>query len=246
MTNQFFRWTALAGAVAMCSCVSPNSLKKKSASYQSLPTGERVALFNGKDLSGWVPDVPAADDNSSIDASFIVRDGKLVSLGKPLGHLITTSEYEDYRLILEYRFSDKPGNCGVLVHTSKPRVLYDMFPASVEVQMQHKQAGDFWCIGENIKVPNMADRRPRRDGQKWGGLKGDARHIKNLTDGSEKPLGEWNRMEIICKGDEIVVWVNGDLVNHGYGSSVDAGKIAIQAEGSEVEFRKIDLYPIRF
>ena len=53
-------------------------------------------------------------------------------------------------------------------------------------------------------------------------------------------------MEIICKGDEVVVWVNGDLVNHGYDATVESGKIAIQAEGSEVEFRRIDLYPWSF
>ena len=35
----------------------------------------------------------------------------------------------------------------------------------------------------------------------------------NLTDNSEKPFGEWNKMEIWCKGNEIKVWVNGDLVN---------------------------------
>ena len=30
----------------------------------------------------------------------------------------------------------------------------------------------------------------------------------------EKPLGEWNQMEITCQGDEITVRVNGVLVNH--------------------------------
>ena len=119
-----------------------------------------------------------------------------------------------------------------------------MFPASIEVQMQHKHAGDFWVIGEDIKVPDMEARRPLRDGQKYGGFKGDARHIHNLTDDSEKELGEWNRMEIICKGDEIIVWVNGDLVNHGYDATVKSGKISLQAEGSEVEFRRVDLYPL--
>ncbi len=30
------------------------------------------------------------------------------------------------------------------------------------------------------------------------------RHL-NLTDDSEKPIGQWNKMEIVCKGDEIIV-----------------------------------------
>lgn len=239
------RWSALFAALMMSSCVSSNQLLRKSEAYQSLPTDGKIALFNGRNLQGWTSDVPEADKNPSVKPSFIVRDGKLVSLGEPRGHLVTTSAHADYRLVVEYRFPQKPGNCGVLVHASTPRVLYKMFPASIECQMQHQHAGDFWCIGENIKVPDMKERRPKKDGQRWGGLQPDARHIHNLTDGSEKPLGEWNRMEILCKGREVVVWVNGDLVNHGYGATVSSGKIALQAEGSEVEFRKVDLYPLQ-
>lgn len=239
-----FGLIATAAALGLSACVSSERLFDKSTQYRAMPIGHCVKLFDGKSLAGWEADVPKADENPDIEPSFIVREGKLVSLGKPRGHLVTTSTYADYRLVVEYRFPGEPGNCGVLVHSSTPRVLYDMFPASIEVQMQHQHAGDFWCIGENIKVPDMEERRPRREGQQWGGYKGDARHIHNLTDGSEKPLGEWNRMEIICKGDEVVVWVNGDLVNHGYGASVQSGKIALQAEGSEVEFRRLELYPL--
>ena len=36
----------------------------------------------------------------------------------------------------------------------------------------------------------------------------------------------------------------GDLVNYGYNMTANKGKIAIQAEGSEVEFRKLELTPI--
>jgi hypothetical protein len=66
----------------------------------------------------------------------------------------------------------------------------------------------------------------------------------NLTDGSENPPGEWNTMIIECFEDEIKVWVNGDLVNHGFNCTANKGQIALQAEGSEVEFRKIEITPI--
>jgi hypothetical protein len=209
-----------------------------------LAAGETVALFNGKDLSGWHADVPAADKNPAAAPSFIVRDGKLVSLGEPRGHLITDKVFADYKLVVEYRFAKGGGNCGVLVHSSKPRFLSDMFPQSIEVQMMHQNAGDFWCIGENIEVPDMDQRRPHKEGQKFGGGPADARRIVNLTDGSEKPLGEWNRMEIECKGAEVKVWVNGTVVNHGHNATATKGKIALQAEGAEVEFRKVELTPV--
>jgi hypothetical protein len=202
---------------------------------------QTVQLFNGKDLTGWYADVPAADEKSDVQPSFAVRDGMLVSLGKPEGHLLTDGEYDNYRLTVEYRFPKEAGNCGVLVHASKPRALYGMFPQSIEVQMHHGNAGDFWCIGENIEVPDMERRRPRREGQQFGGGPQDARRILNLTDDSEKPLGEWNTMEIECRGDEIKVWVNGALVNHGTKCTASKGKIAIQAEGTELEFRKLEL-----
>ncbi len=201
-----------------------------------------IALFNGKDLTGWHTDIPEFDTNRTAIMPFIVRNGMLVSLGTPGGHLITDSSFHDYRLRVRYRFAGKPGNCGVLVHASTPRALYQMFPKSIEVQMMHENAGDFWCIVENIEVPNMEKRRGSK--KNWGITEGKERRIINLTDGSEKPPGEWNDMEIECRGNTISVWINGQLVNRGTNCTASSGQIAIQAEGSEVEFSKIELQQI--
>jgi Domain of Unknown Function (DUF1080) len=204
--------------------------------------GKPRSLFNGKDLMGWHVDIPAADSNPRLPSAFVVRNGLLVSLGEPRGHLITDSSYRNYRLEVEYRFPAAPGNAGVLVHASTPRALYGMFPRSVEVQMEHGNAGDFWCILEDIQVPDMESRRgPRAE---WGTTEGKARRIRNLTDSSEKALGEWNTMVIEAVGRAIRVWVNGDLVNDGSDATADHGQIALQAEGSEVEFRKLLLSPL--
>jgi hypothetical protein len=204
--------------------------------------GESKPLFNGKDLTGWHFDVPELEHDAKARKPFVVREGMLVSLGDPRGHLITDAVYQNYRLEAEYRFPKEPGNCGVLVHASTPRALYKMFPQSLEVQMMHENAGDFWCIVEDITVPDMEARRgPKED---WGITEGKARRILNLTDGSEKPPGQWNRMVIECYGDAIKVWVNDILVNHGSNCTATQGQIAVQAEGSEVEFRKLVLTPI--
>jgi hypothetical protein len=203
---------------------------------------EPRSLFNGTDLTGWHVDVPAMDNNPDTINPFIVRNGMLVSLGTPGGHLITDSVFQNYRLEVEYRFAGKPGNCGVLVHASTPRALYKMFPKSLEVQMMHENAGDFWCIVEDITVPDMEERRGPKE--EWGITEGKGRRIKNLTDGSENPVGEWNNMTIECVEDEIKVWVNGNMVNHGFNCTATKGQIAVQAEGSEVEFRKLELTPI--
>ncbi len=199
-------------------------------------------LFNGRDLTGWHVDVPVADSSVRLRNPFVVRNGLLVSLGEPRGHLLTNSSFRDYRLKIEYRFAAAPGNAGVLVHASTPRALYGMFPRSIEVQMEHGNAGDFWCILEDIRVPDME--RRRGPAAEWGTTEGKARRIRNLTDDSEKPVGEWNTMVIEAVGRSIRVWVNGHLVNDGSDATADRGRIALQSEGSEVEFRKLSLAPI--
>lgn len=205
-------------------------------------TAQSKSLFNGKDFSGWHVDVPKMDTDPNLKSPFIIRNGLLVSMGDPRGHLITDKVYRNYRLEVEYRFPGEPGNCGILVHASTPRALSKMFPQSIEVQMFHENAGDFWCIAEDISVPNMVERRGPKE--EWGGTAGKKRRILNLTDGSEKPLGSWNTMIIECLDRKIKVWVNGDLVNYGYDCTADRGQIAVQAEGAEVEFRKMMLTPI--
>jgi len=202
-----------------------------------------LQLFNGTDLSGWHIDVPDLDDQPNGINPFIIRDGRLVSLGNPRGHLITDKSFDNYRIEAKYRFVGEPGNCGILVHASTPRSLYKMFPKSIEVQMMHENAGDFWCIVEDISVPNMLERRGPQE--EWGITEGKKRRILNLTDHSEKALGEWNTMTIECLDDQIKVWVNGEVVNHGSGATAQSGQIAVQAEGAEVAFEYIRLTPIK-
>jgi len=187
-------------------------------------------------------DVPAADTVPGLASPFAMRDGRLVIAGEPRGHLITDATYRNYRLVVEYRFPASPGNAGVLIHASTPRALYAMFPQSVEVQMESGNAGDFWCIVEDITVPDMVRRRgPRAE---WGITEGKGRRIKHLVDGLEKPLGEWNRMVVEAVGRTVTVTLNGTRVNVGTNATADRGQIAIQSEGAAVEIRRLDLTPL--
>lgn len=187
-------------------------------------------LFNGKDLTGWTyhldrPDVKMEDVWS-------VKDGVLHCKGKPAGYLLTKKDdFENYVLTLEWRWPEKGGNNGVLVHVTKPGAL-GVWPKSLEVQLANGEAGDFWVIGTTIDVKNAEKRRQ------------DRRHL-NLSDGDEKPLGEWNTMEITCRGDEVLVKVNGKLVNHATNVSQTKGAIALQSEGTPIEFRHIRLTKLK-
>lgn len=191
--------------------------------------GKTVELFNGKNLEGWTYHL--ADENVPMDAVWSVKDGILRCKGQPAGYLLTKkNDFSNYVLNVEWRWPGKGGNNGVLVHVSTPGAL-GVWPKSLEVQLGSGDAGDFWVIGTDIDVENEAERKENR------------RHI-NLTDDSEKPLGEWNSMEITCRGDEVIVKVNGDLVNHATNSTVTEGAIALQSEGTPIEFRKVELTPL--
>ena len=188
--------------------------------------GKPITLFNGKNLEDW--GFHLDDKNVPMDAVWSVKDGILHCIGKPAGYIVTKQDdFHYYRLVVEWRWPGKGGNNGVLVHVSTPEEL-GVWPKSLEVQLGADNAGDFWIIGTKIDVENIEKRRE------------DRRHL-NLTDDSEKPLGEWNTMEITCKGDEVIVRVNGDLVNHATKCSERRGAIALQSEGTPIEFRKVEL-----
>jgi len=196
--------------------------------------GKTIQLFNGKDLSGWThylwnSEMKSQDTTTPASAVWSVQDGILVCQGKPTGYIKTVEEFENYRLSVEWRWPEgtERGNNGVLVHTSTPNAL-GQWPRSIEVQLAKGNAGDFWVIGTELEVPDLETRRQGR------------RHL-NLTDNSEKPAGQWNRMEIECRGDEIKVWVNGDLVNHASKCNVTRGAICLQSEGALIHFRKVEL-----
>ncbi len=207
----------------------------------SIPThaddNAKVRLFNGQDLSGWTPFLwdrfaGKQDTTTPADTVWTVQEGVLVCRGRPTGYLRTKKEYQNYKLELEWRWPEETstGNSGVLVHTTTPQAL-GQWPKSIEVQLYTRNAGDFWVIGTTLKVPDAENRVKGR------------RHI-NLTNDSEKPFGQWNKMEVICQGAEIKVFVNGDLVNHASDCSATSGAIALQSEGAEIHFRNVELTPL--
>jgi len=195
-----------------------------------------VVLFNGKDLTGWTPVL--ANMSVKPEDVWSVKDGVLICKGKdkPSGYLRSVKDdYADYTLRLQWRFpaGTPGGNSGVLVHASTPNAL-GVWPKSLEAQLNHLNAGDIWVIPETttIQIDNPTGRIMGR------------RHY-NLTDDSEKPIGEWNDYEIIASGDELTIKVNGVLVNHATKCSISKGAICLQAERADIDFRDIRLTPLK-
>ena len=181
---------------------------------------EPQPLFNGKDFDGWTFDV--LDSAVKPEAVWSVSEGILICKGRPPGVIRTVKEYSNYDLIVEWRWAPgaKPGNSGVLVHASTPREMF-AWPKSIEVQLAHENAGDFWTIGETLTV---ADSQPQ--GRRWWKKRGC----------NENPPGEWNTARIRCEDRKVTVWINGKLMNEGTDLSVTKGAICLQSELGAVHF----------
>ena len=202
-----------------------------------------VPLFNGKDLSGWKAYGRAAKDGPTkeIDASetWSVADGILKGTGKPTGFLITENEYANYAFSLKWRYPKdlKAGNSGVLIHCQKENVVW---PVCIEAQLRSGRAGDLWLqTAADVKLTVDPARRDADDKT--------MRHIWRSPKGEpiERPFGEWNDMEIACKDGSISVAVNGKVVNEGKECNLKKGRIALQAEGTEIHFKDVRIQVLK-
>lgn len=207
----------------------------------------RSALFSGHDYTGWVADNAVDPGNPDPNALFTIVGDCLVSRKGAFGHLITEHDYSDYVFSLDYRLPATGGNGSVLVHVSDLDALrtksLNRFPKSIEFKIRHRDAGDVYCVQEDICVADMEKYRPREPGQKWGGAPEDARHIDPLAD-AERPAGEWNHLELRCSGRTINAWLNGVHIFDGFDCTADHGRISLQAGGDAVEFKSVMLGPL--
>ena len=203
------------------------------------PLAEPVDLLAGG-LDEWLFVTDAGHGESQGVAS--VEDGVLRLSGAPVGALTTRRWYRDYTLELEWRWSgDQAGNSGLLVHASTP-LSWHGWPRCLEIQLRSGDAGDFILMGDHVGLrPNdeaeaIAPATPTNPDIR--------RRVENLADGLERPVGEWNTMRVVCRGGDVEVSVNGTLANVGRAMTIEEGAIALQSEGTPIEFRVARLTPL--
>jgi hypothetical protein len=189
---------------------------------------EKTMLWNGRDFAGWK--LYTGEPNYDVTKTWSIKDDLIRCEGKPAGYMRTENDYADYLFHVEWRWPGKGGNNGVLVYMSGPDVVW---PKSLECQLLSGNAGDFWVIG-GLETAEHAK----------GGKRVKGRRTIKLKDSSEKPLGQWNTYDIICKDDWIVVMVNGVVQNVATKCSARSGKICLQSEGTPIEYRNIYIEPL--
>ena len=125
----------------------------RAASAETAEAEDWLALFNGKNLDGWVPKITGHALGDNYSDTFRVSQGVLKvsydgyeSFDGRFGHLFFEKPYAYYRLRIEYRFTGEqapggPGawavrNSGVMVHSQAPETMpvAQDFPISIEAQ----------------------------------------------------------------------------------------------------------------
>lgn len=179
-------------------------------------------FFEEKDANNWVYIIK---DKSLVPSSvFKMKEGILQISGVSSGYLRTQKTYSDYTLELEWRWTNKLGNSGVLVHIQAKDTIW---PVCYQVQQRSDAAGDIICM-------NGLWAKECKDSVKFT--------VPKYLASNEKALGEWNAMKVICKKNTLKVFINGILQNNITGLTVNKGFIGFQNEGTPMEFRRMRIY----
>ena len=228
---QLIRATAVAAALAAVGCKSgpeaPAPASPSAAATSAAPPvlTAPVALFNGKDTSGWV---------QVLDSKWTVEDGVLLARQDPKGRrdgeswLITEKDFTDFLLAVKFRVT-AGGNSGVFLRD----------PLSRAARLGAPDGGNPgpWESGVEANINAVDPEYPT--GSIWAIAKG--------TKGVEH-AGDWNDMVIEVRGDKVSTWVNGQpTVSNATQTRSPKGGIGLQRHGTPtyadklVEFKQIDI-----
>ena len=235
---------------------------------------EKIELFNGHNLAGWYSWLAPTKYLDPREVFSVVNGSMRVSGEVPgyLATARSYRNYRlvvEYKWGERTYGAKTVRNSGLLLHASGPDGNHSPWMAAIECQIAQGCVGDFIVIrgeddkGKVIPVTMTSDTMVASDGRtRWsrGGTptrysgkqfwwsKHEPGFEENIdTRGKEdvdSPLGQWTRVECICRDDRITVLVNGIEVNECYGVYPAAGKILLESEGSEILFRKIELLPL--
>jgi hypothetical protein len=235
---------------------------------------DTIHLFNGTDLSNFYTFIKDRGRGVDPQKVFTVEDGMLHISGEEFGCVTTEKEFDNYRLVVEFKWGEKTWgvrvgkamDSGVLVHSVGEDGGYSgTWMHSIECQMIEGGTGDLLVVGDKSEAFSLTcpvakekqgdcyvfqpDGVPAtvHDGRiNWYGRDPewkDAFRFRGKQD-VEKPAGEWNVYDITVDGPNIVVKLNGTVVNRAFDVKPRRGRIQIQSEGAEVFVRRVELTPL--
>jgi predicted neuraminidase len=196
-----------------------------------------LPLFNGRDLAGWVPMNVAAGGRP--DDTFTVRDGMIVSTGKPTGVMRTDRMYENFVVEMEWKHLEPAGNAGLFIWGDGVTAPGTPFARGIEVQIldeayitRNPKVGE-WATGQGdvfaIHGATMVPDRPHP--------KGAMRCLP--SERRTKPAGEWNHYRVECVDGVLKLAVNGKVVSGATQCNPRKGYICLESEGAPAHFRNL-------
>jgi hypothetical protein len=232
-----------------------------------------LQLFNGKNLDGWYIFLKDRGRDNDPKKVFTVQDGMIRISGEEYGCITTNDEFENYKITVEFKWGnltfapreDRARDSGLLMHSvGEDGGSEGIWMYSIECQIIEGGTGDFIVVGDGSKDFSITcPVAPEKQGNSyvfdpagnhatinsgrinWYGRDPDWKDIldfRGLND-IENPVGEWNTIECTVMGDEIIIYLNGVLVNHAVNVKPQKGRIQIQSEGAEIFFRRITVSP---
>lgn len=191
--------------------------------------------------------------------------------GTTWGSIVHKKDIANYHLSLEYKWTgkrhaprlDQPENNGLLYHSGgQPGVVWGTWMRSVEFEIMKGSTGMVVPVGDDVRVTTEVGYDPsiiypkRRFmlGGRTIDVQQPAWNVENARD-VEKPVREWNRVDLYVVGDKAVHVLNGEpvmvvrdlsVIDPATGKKVPltSGRIQFQSEGAETLFRNIMVEPI--
>jgi hypothetical protein len=190
---------------------------------------EEIALFNGKDLAGWV-------NVNCHPETFFVKNGEIVTTGNPTGFLRTEKQYENFVLDFDWMHVEptKMANSGLFVWGDPLPAVGTPYTRGIEVQVLINFAPkDGWATshGDIFSI--------------WGArCTPDRPHPRGIerclpSENRVKGAGEWNHYKVTANNGAIKLEVNGKEVSGVSKCTPRKGYLALESEGSECHFKNI-------
>ncbi len=192
--------------------------------------------------------------------------------GDTWGSLVHRADLRDYHLRLEFKWGEKtyapretlPRNNGLLYHThGEPGTVFGTWSPSMEFEIMRGSTGMLVAVGRNVRGRTTVGHDARLiephlrfqlGGREVDMVNGTPTWNVEAARDVERPIGQWNTLDLYVVGDRAVHVVNGvpvaqvrdmaTMAPDGSRRPLTHGRIQLQSEGAETWFRNITVEPI--
>ncbi len=181
---------------------------------------------------------------NTYDDTWTVNGDVLICKGLPIGVVRSENQYENFIMIIEWKFMERGGNSGLFAWSNANPAEGRVLPDGVEVQMLELD----YFEGRETRIP-----------EEWheyyvhghlfgvGGVEtlpdnrmGDTNRSNSLENRCYG-MGTWNKYVVVAVDGVLKLSVNGKFVNGISQASQKKGYICLESEGAEIHFRNIQL-----